>query len=83
MVFRVEILGSVGVLDTLCGEGVVECVWWLISHRSGSCVAKKLDQWHKPPWDEELVRLKRELARVKKERDFLREAATFLAKESS
>ena len=33
--------------------------------------------------DEEVVRLKRELARVKKERDFLREAATFFARESS
>ena len=35
----------------------------------------------KPP-DEEMASLKRELARVKKERDFLREAATFFAKES-
>ncbi len=35
------------------------------------------------PRDEELTRLKRELARVKKERDFLREAATFFAKGSS
>lgn len=35
------------------------------------------------PRDEELSRLKRELARVKKERDFLREAATFFARESS
>jgi transposase len=35
------------------------------------------------PRDEEVTRLKRELARVKKERDFLREAATFFAKESS
>lgn len=33
--------------------------------------------------DQELVQLKRELARVKKERDFLRKAATFFAKESS
>ena len=33
--------------------------------------------------DEEMMRLKRELARTKKERDFLREAATFFAKESS
>lgn len=33
--------------------------------------------------DEEVAALKRELARVKKERDFLREAATFFAKESS
>ncbi|EAQ32296.1 Transposon related ORF, HTH transcriptional regulator [Idiomarina baltica OS145] len=35
------------------------------------------------PRDEEVARLKRELARIKKERDFLREAATFFAKESS
>lgn len=34
------------------------------------------------PRDEEVARLKRELARVKKERDFLREAATFFAKGS-
>ena len=31
---------------------------------------------------EEMAALKRELARVKKERDFLREAAVFFAKES-
>jgi len=35
------------------------------------------------PRDEEVSRLKRELARIKKERDFLREAATFFARESS
>ena len=35
------------------------------------------------PRDEEVAQLKWELARVKKERDFLREAATFFAKESS
>jgi transposase len=33
--------------------------------------------------DEEMAALKRELARVKKERDFLREAATFFTRESS
>ena len=33
--------------------------------------------------DEALARLKKELARVKEERDFLREAATFFARESS
>ena len=33
--------------------------------------------------DQELVALKMELARVKKERDFLRDAAAFFAKESS
>ena len=32
--------------------------------------------------DEEMAALKRELGRVKKERDFLREAATFFARES-
>ncbi len=33
--------------------------------------------------DEEVAALKRELARVKKERDFLLEAATFFARKSS
>ena len=33
--------------------------------------------------DQELVALKRELARVKKERNFLRDAASFFARESS
>ena len=32
--------------------------------------------------DEEVARLKRELARTKKERDFLKDAAAFFAKES-
>ena len=32
--------------------------------------------------DEELAKLKKELSQVKKERDFLREAATYFAKES-
>ena len=35
------------------------------------------------PRDEEMALLKRELARIRKERDFLREAATFFAKGSS
>lgn len=34
------------------------------------------------PRDEELVRLKRELARVSRERDFLRDAAAYFAKGS-
>lgn len=34
------------------------------------------------PRDEEMTALKRELARVKKERDFLQEAAAFFAKAS-
>ncbi len=36
---------------------------------------------HGSPRDEEMAKLKRELAKVKKERDFLREAASFFAKE--
>lgn len=35
------------------------------------------------PRDQELARVKRELAQVKKERDFLRDAAAYFAKESS
>lgn len=35
------------------------------------------------PRDEEIARLKRDNARLKKERDFLRDAATFFARESS
>lgn len=34
------------------------------------------------PRDEEIAKLKRENARLKKERDFLRDAATFFARES-
>ena len=37
---------------------------------------------HGKPRDEEMAALKRELARVKKERDFLKEAAAFFAKAS-
>ena len=35
------------------------------------------------PRDQEMLLLKRELARVKRERDFLRDAAAFFARESS
>lgn len=35
------------------------------------------------PRDVELAQLKRELSRVRKERDFLKEAATFFAREST
>jgi transposase len=38
---------------------------------------------HGNPRDEELARLRRELAKVKRERDFLKEAAAFFAKEST
>jgi transposase len=35
------------------------------------------------PRDQEMATLRRELVRVKKERDFLRDAAAFFARESS
>lgn len=38
---------------------------------------------HGNPRDEEVARLQKELRQVKKERDFLREAATYFAKEST
>jgi transposase len=38
---------------------------------------------HGNPRDEEIAKLQKELRQVKKERDFLREAATFFAKEST
>jgi transposase len=38
---------------------------------------------HGNPRDEEITKLQKELRQVKKERDFLREAATFFAKEST
>ena len=37
---------------------------------------------HGSPRDEEMARLKKELHQVKKERDFLKEAAAYFAKES-
>ena len=43
---------------------------------------KKAFPGHGYARDEEISRLKKELSQVKKERDFLREAATYFAKES-
>lgn len=42
---------------------------------------KKAFPGHGNPRDEELARLRKELLQVKQERDFLREAATYFAKE--
>ncbi|WP_187775898.1 transposase [Salinicola corii] len=43
---------------------------------------KRVFPGHGNPRDEEIAQLQRDLRQVKKERDFLREAATFFAKES-
>ena len=45
--------------------------------------SKSVFQGSGTPRDQELARLKRELAQVRRERDFLRDAATYFAKESS
>lgn len=52
---------------------------WYREYDTGAATVFK-GQGH--PRDEELARLKRELLRVTKERDFLKEAAVFFAKES-
>ncbi len=48
--------------------------------REAEASSSKAFQGSGNPRDEELARLKRELARVTKERDFLREAAAYFAK---
>lgn len=51
--------------------------------REAEAVGKKVFSGTGSPRDEEVARLKRELARVTKERDFLRDAAAYFAKASS
>ena len=53
--------------------------WCRVANTAGAEPFPGKDQ----PRDEEVARLRRELARVKKERDFLRDAAAFFARESS
>lgn len=48
--------------------------------REAEAIRSKAFQGSGNPRDEEVARLKRELARVTKERDFLREAAAYFAK---
>ena len=50
--------------------------------REQAAAGENAFQGHGKARDEEMARLKRELARVKKERDFLKEAAAFFAKAS-
>jgi transposase len=50
--------------------------------REQAATGEKAFQGHGKARDEEMARLRRELARVKKERDFLKEAAAFFAKAS-
>jgi len=50
--------------------------------KEASTDSSKAFQGHGVARDEELARLKRELGRVKRERDFLKDAAAYFAKES-
>jgi len=52
---------------------------WIKEHTDPG---KKPFTGHGIPRDEEMARLKKELQQVKKERDFLKEAAAYFAKES-
>ena len=52
---------------------------WIKEHTDPG---KKPFPGHGSPRDEEMARLKKELQQVKKERDFLKEAAAYFAKDS-
>lgn len=67
-----EIARNLGINDTMLRR-------WVKEHTDPT---KKSFPGHGKPRDEEVARLKRELLQVKKERDFLKEAAAYFAKES-
>lgn len=67
-----EIARNLGINDNMLRRWV----------KQASEPGKRVFPGHGNPRDEEVARLQRELKQVKKERDFLREAATFFAKES-
>jgi transposase len=67
-----EIARNLGINDNMLRRWV----------KQASEPGKRAFPGHGNPRDEEVARLQRELKQVKKERDFLREAATFFAKES-
>lgn len=68
-----QVARELGIRDNLLSR------WKREAHSAGKVVFAGTGT----PRDEEVARLKRELARVQKQRDFLREAATFFAKASS
>jgi transposase len=67
-----QVAGELGVNSTMLGR-------WCREHESGGHRAFPGQGVSR---DEEVTALKRELSRVRKERDFLKEAAAFFAKES-
>ena len=71
-VAKSQVAGELGINANLLGRG---CKDFLANGNAAF-------PGHGKPRDEEMASLKRELARVKKERDFLKEAASFFARES-
>ena len=67
-----EIARNLGINDTMLRR-------WVKEHADP---VKQAFPGHGKPRDEEVTRLNRELLQVKKERDFLKEAAAYFAKES-
>jgi len=67
-----EIARNLGINDAMLRR-------WVKEH---SDPVRRAFPGHGQPRDEEVARLKRELLQVKKERDFLKEAAAYFAKES-
>ena len=67
-----EIARNLGINDNMLRR-------WVKEHADP---VRKSFPGHGKPRDEEVTRLKGELLQVKKERDFLREAAAYFAKES-
>ncbi len=67
-----EIARNLGINDTMLRR-------WVKEHADPG---RRSFPGHGKPRDEEVARLKKELLQVKKERDFLKEAAAYFAKES-
>jgi len=67
-----EIARNLGINDNVLRR-------WVKEHADPT---KRSFPGHGNPRDEEVTRLKRELLQVKKERDFLKEAAAYFAKDS-
>ena len=71
-VSKAQVAGELGIDANMLGR-------WC---RERQALGSKAFPGHGKARDEELAELKRELGRVKKERDFLKEAAAFFAKAS-
>lgn len=78
----VETRGERTVADVAASLGVAENLLHSWRHRFGDTAAQVRQERGETP-EEELKRLRRELARVKQERDILKKATAFFAKDNS